>query len=367
MIQYNNKIVSVYWDNELVGRLSLLPNMLAAFEYETSFIKNCTSISPFYLPLKSGVFTAKQEPFNGLFGVFNDSLPDGWGTLLTNRILQEKGFSVSEINILDRLCLVGNNGIGALSYRPEWDMTESAEITDYHLIAKNVNNILQYDKYENLSELYKMGGSSGGARPKIFIKFNNEDWIIKFKSSIDPINIGQIEYDYSIAAKKCGIEMSETKLFEGKFFGTRRFDIEDNKKYHLHTASGLLYVSHRLPSLDYLELMKACFALTNDINEVYKLFRLMVFNVLTQNRDDHSKNFSFIYKDDKWQLSPAYDLVKSFGFNGQHTTTILGKGNPNIEDMFELGKQINLEVKKLNNIYDDVYEATANLVKKYCK
>jgi len=170
-----------------------------------------------------------------------------------------------------------------------------------------------------------------------------------------------------LAAKKCGIEMSETNLFDKRFFGTRRFDIENNKKHHLHTAAGLLYASHRLPSLDYLELMKATFALTSDIKEMYKLFRLMVFNVLTENRDDHSKNFSFIYKDNKWQLSPAYDLVKTYGFNGQHTTTILGKGNPTKEDMFELGTKMNLKKQILNNIFNEVLEGTKDLIEKYCK
>ncbi len=362
-----NKIVFVHWNTELVGRLSILPNKLTVFEYDNSFIKNGTSISPFYLPLKSGVFTAKQEPFNGLFGVFNDSLPDGWGTLLTNRMLKENEIDLFEISVLDRLCLVGNNGVGALSYIPEWNLSENKFINDYKLIAKNVEQILKFDNFDKLSELYKMGGSSGGARPKIFAKINNKDWIVKFKALVDPDNIGLIEYDYSLAAKNCGIIMSETNLFDDKYFGTQRFDIENGKKYHLHTASGLLYASHRLPSLDYIELMKATYALTNDVNEMYKLFRLMVFNVLTQNKDDHSKNFSFIYKDDKWLLSPAYDLVKSFGFNGQHTTTIIGKGNPTKLNMFELGTKMNLKKSKLNDIYNEVYEETSWLIEKYCK
>ena len=367
MMDSETKIVSVYWNTEFVGRLSILPNKLTVFEYDNSFIKNGTSISPFYLPLKPGVFTAKQEPFNGLFGVFNDSLPDGWGALLTNRMLKEKRFDLSKINVLDRLCLVGSNGVGALSYIPEWNIGEQEIIQDYKLIANNIEQVLKFDKFDNLSELYKMGGSSGGARPKIFARINNKDWIIKFKELIDPINIGQIEYDYSLAAKNSGIEMSETNLFEDKFFGTLRFDIVEGEKYHLHSAAGLLYASHRLPSLDYLELMKATFALTNNIEEMYKLFRLMVFNVLTNNKDDHSKNFSFIYKDNQWRLSPAYDLVKSYGFNGQHTTTILGKGNPTKDNMFELGLGMNLRKPILNDIFNEVLEETKYLVKKYCK
>jgi len=360
-----NNIVSVYWNSNLAGRLTLLPNRLAAFEYDIDFIKTGISISPFYLPLKQGVFTARQEPFNGLFGVFNDSLPDGWGTLLTNRMLAEKGYNIAQISVLDRLCLVGNNGIGALSYRPEWSIEEDSIIEDYNIIAQEVEKVLKYDKYDNLSELYKMGGSSGGARPKIFAKYNNEDWIIKFKALIDPVNVGEIEYDYSITAKECGIEMSATKLFEGKYFGTKRFDIGDNYKIHTHSASGLLYASYRLPSLDYFDLMKATFVITNDINEVYKLFRLMVFNILTENRDDHAKNFSFICQDNKWKLSPAYDLVKGYGFNGQHTTTVLGKGNPQRKDIIELANNLNLKKNKIETIYNEIYEKTRELRRRY--
>ena len=359
------KVLSVLWDNELVGRISVLPDNLCVFEYDNQFIKNGTSISPFYLPLKPGLFTAKKEPFNGLFGVFSDSLPDGWGTLLTNRMLTEKGYDLSEITILDRLCLVGNNGIGVLSYIPEWKIDNNIKLTDLDFIAEKVEQILKYNNFENLEELYGMAGSSGGARPKVFTKFNNKDWIIKFRASVDPDNIGEMEYDYSVAAKKCGIDMSETKLFNNKYFGTLRFDIFNTQKYHVHSAAGLLYASHRLPSLDYLDLIKAVFVLTNDMNEAYKMFKRMIFNVVTKNKDDHAKNFSFIFKNDKWQLSPAYDLVKSVGFNNQHTTTILGKGNPSKEDVFKLAGKVNLDHKKAKNIYDEIFKETLELREKY--
>ncbi len=361
----NIKIVSVLWNDNLVGKLSLLPNNSAVFEYDVEFLKSGVSISPFYLPLKPGVFIAKQEPFNGLFGVFNDSLPDGWGTLLTNRMLQEKGYDLSSVTTLDRLCLAGKNSVGALSYYPEWNLVKNKELHNFNEIARKIENILLHEDFKNLAELYKMGGSSGGARPKIFAKIDKQDWIIKFKAATDPENIGIMEFDYSLAAKQCGIEMSETKLFEGKYFGTKRFDMIKDKQLHVHSAAGLLYASHRLPSLDYLELMKATFALTNNINEMYKLFKQMVFNVLTENKDDHSKNFSFIYNDNEWKLAPAYDLVKSYGFNAQHTTTILGKGNPQKADMFDLAQKLKLKKEKINDIYEQVYEATKTLRKKY--
>ena len=361
----NVKIVEVFYNSTNVGKLTFTPNNLAAFEYRREYLETGVSISPFYLPLKPGVFIAKREPFNGLFGVFNDSLPDGWGALLTDRLLQKHQIPLSEISLLDRLSLIGNNGMGALTYKPEWNITLENKNIDLNIIAKEVQLILQNNYKGNIEDLYLKGGSSGGARPKILVNIDNTDWLIKFKASSDHENIGEIEYNYSIAAKKSGLIMADTKLFEEKYFGTKRFDKIGSKRFHVHSASGLLYASYRYPSLDYTELIKATFALTKDIEEALMMFRLMVFNVLTQNKDDHSKNFSFIFKDNKWKLSPSYDLVLSNGFNGEHTTTVMGSGNPTKNDMLDVAKETGLPKKRTIQIYEEVYENSRDIIKKY--
>ena len=366
----NNKIsrntLSVFFNKTKVGTLALRPDNLAAFEYDSQYLKTGISISPFYLPLNHGVFTARREPFFGLFGVFNDSLPDGWGRLLTDRLLLEHKISLSKVNIIDRLALIGENGLGSLSYQPAMEMFSKNTNFDLNKIAKEVALVLQNNFNGSIEDLYQKGGSSGGARPKIFITIDGEEWIVKFKSSADPHNIGQIEYEYSKTARQCGIEMTETRLFEGKYFGTRRFDREGKNKYHVHSASGLLYASYRYPALDYSDLIKATLALTKNIEEAYKMFRLMVFNVLTCNRDDHAKNFSFILKNNEWKLSPAYDLVLSSGFNFQHTTTVSGNGLPTKKDIMEVAKFTSLNIKRANLIFDEVYENSKNL-RKYTK
>ena len=142
----------------------------------------------------------------------------------------------------------------------------------------------------------------------------------------------------------------------GKYFGVKRFDRISQKRIHMHTASGLLNANFRLPSLDYKTLIEATLFLTHDMLEAEKMFRLMVFNVLIGNKDDHAKNFSFIYNGGKWQVSPAYDIVPCEGFNGQHTTTVLGKGLPNTEDMLELAKQTGLDLNKAKQIIEQVKE-----------
>ncbi len=350
-------IVNILINDSPLGRMVLSPDNLCMFEYDTGFLTGGFSISPFYLPLKTGLFIARREPFNGLFGVFNDSLPDGWGNLLVDRYLLTQGVKPRSLSPLDRLCIVGTSGMGALQYIPDKHIVSNQKTNDITFLAKEVSKVLSEIDYDtSLEMLAEKGGSSGGARPKVLLNINGEPWMVKFPSSLDPPEIGRLEFAYSLVAKKCGIEMEETKLFEGKYFGVRRFDRVNNIRIHMHTASGLLYASHRFPSLDYIDLIKATMALTKDSEEAYKVFRLMVFNVLTGNKDDHAKNFSFLYQSGKWQLSPAYDLVPSEGFNGNHSTTIAYKGNPERKDMFKVASETGLKSKRITNIFDEVYE-----------
>ena len=351
------EILKIYLNTSFVGKMALSPDRLCVFEYDPEFIATGFSISPFYLPLKSGLFTARSEPFSGLFGVFNDSLPDGWGNLLIDRYITSKGMNPRSLSVLDRLSIVGSAGMGALSYLPDNKIKANGDINKIGLLAMEVSKVLSETDYDTtIGILAKKGGSSGGARPKVLLNINGKPWLIKFPSSNDQNDIGIIEYNYSVIAKNCGIKMPETAIFENNYFGVRRFDRIDGKHIHMHTASGLLYASHRYPSLDYIDLIKATLVLTKDAEEAHKLFRLMVFNVLTGNKDDHAKNFSFLYHENQWVLSPAYDLVPSAGFNNNHSTTIAGKGNPVINDILEVAKQTGLKNKIAKDIFNEVYD-----------
>lgn len=350
------KSLEVFYNNQIIGTLALRPDNLCAFEYHPDWIQNGFSISPLILPLKSGVFTSKWEPFDGLFGVFNDSLPDGWGRLLIDRLLREQGINPAELSPLDWLCIIGPKTMGALTYKPTKPIGKEEADKSLSYLEKETQKILNDEPSNDLSTLVAKGGSSGGARPKVLLTINGEEWLIKFRNTQDPLNIGEIEYKYSLLAKKAGLIMPETQLFEGKYFGVKRFDRISQKRIHMHTAAGLLNANFRLPSLDYKTLIEATLFLTHDMLEAEKMFRLMVFNVLIGNKDDHAKNFSFIYDEGKWQVSPAYDIVPCEGFNGQHTTTVLGKGLPNTEDMLELAKQTGLDLNKAKQIIEQVKE-----------
>ena len=363
------KYLKVFYNDILVGTLAKTPERVVAFEYDLNWLNNGFSISPFSLPLIKKVFIPKYEPFDGLFGVFNDSLPDGWGRLLVDRLFLKNKINPVEIDNLNRLAVVQESGMGALTYKPEHRFQTENDVSNLDILAQECSKILESQNSDNLDELFQLGGSSGGARPKILASIDNEDWIIKFPSSIDPKNIGEKEYQYSLCAKDCGINMTETKLLPSEicsgYFGIKRFDRKNGKKVHMVSASGLLETSHRLPNLDFNLLLKLTLELTRNYENIEQLFRLMCFNVFAHNRDDHSKNFSFLYDNNKkeWHLSPAYDLTYSSSFNGEHATTINGEGkNPNLDDILAVAKNIGLNEKSAKNIALDIQEKCKNLV-----
>mgnify|MGYP003591046356 FL=1 len=173
-----NKIerVDVWMQGKQVGTTALTPDGLLAFEYAGSWLADGFSISPFELPLEPGVKIAPAMPFDGDFGVFDDALPDGWGLLILDRYLQTKGISPRSLSLLDRLAYVGSSGRGALEFRPDFSMTSTDMKADFLKMAKEVKHILKSDEYtgDSIDELWKRGGSPGGARPKIFVKVDGK-------------------------------------------------------------------------------------------------------------------------------------------------------------------------------------------------
>lgn len=362
-------MLEVYYHDRLVGTMALYKNSLAAFEYDKDWLIDGFSISPFSLPLRKGVFVPEIDPFNGIFGVFADSLPDGWGRLLVDRLMLKNGLNPNLLGNMDRLAIVGKSGMGALTYRPVVDLETTFDDMTLDEIAEECEKLLQTEATASLDYLFNKGGSSGGARPKILTQIDGEDWIVKFPSSDDSKDIGLQEYNYALCAKDCGIEMPEVRLFQSKkvpgYFGVKRFDRAgsgENRKIHMVSASGLLETSHRMPNLDYNTLMKLTLQLTKSMEECEKLYRLMCFNVFAHNRDDHSKNFSYLYdeREARWVLSPAYDLTYSFSIGGEHATTINGNGsNPGIDDVLAVAEKIGLNLPKAKRIAISIRDCVA--------
>ena len=241
-------------------------------------------------------------------------------------------------------------------------------------LAEECEKILNTEYSDKLDELYHLGGTSGGARPKIMTTIDQEDWIIKFPAHVDGKDTGKMEYDYSCCARKCGITMSETRLFPSDkckgYFGIRRFDRGANgRRIHMLTAAALLELDFEQPSLDYHSLMKLTKILTRDNGEdVENMFRRMCFNVAAHNRDDHSKNFTYLYDEsnDQWRLSPAYDLTYSNTYYGEHTTTVNGNGrNPGRKELLAVGVTAGMKKSKCEEIIDTIYECVGQILREY--
>lgn len=361
-----------------IGRLAIR-NGIIYFEYNEEFLKQNMEISPLRLPVQRGVVALPIRPFEGLAGVFSDSLPDGWGRLLFDRKMRSAGISPSNISPLDRLAHVGLYGMGALVYEPDHSPSDVDHFLDLDHLATQTEEVLQGDSEEVIKELLALNGSSAGARPKALIGIDVnkknicfgakdvtegfEPWLVKFPNSQDSYDAGAIEYVYALMAKEAGILMPEVHLFPSTkgagYFAVKRFDRDGSKRLHMHTASGLLHSDFRTPTLDYEDLLNLTAALTKDIREVEKMYRLAVFNTLSHNRDDHAKNFSFLMNQSgEWNLAPAYDLTYSNGPNGEQSTMVMGEGKrPTIQHLVKLGLEANLSKIKIDAIIDQTLTA----------
>ncbi len=366
------------------GRLARSEEGRIYFEYDPEFINLNLDISPLRLSPRTGLMTFDPGLFEGLPGVFYDSLPDGWGCLLLDRFKRSMGVAPDRLTPLYRLACVGREGMGALVYEPDLSAKTPSGFLDIDDLALKTRRILRGDAEDVLEELLALGGSSAGARPKAMISVSGtgeriiageEDethgdyapWIIKFPNTQDGTDAGAVEYVYSVMAKEAGVTMTETRLFPAKngagYFASRRFDrrkAEDGPtRLHIHTAGGLLHSDFRIPSLDYENLLALTQIMTRDMREIEKMYRHAVFNVMSHNRDDHAKNFSFImYPDGEWKLSPAYDITFSSGPAGQQSTTVLGEGRePSRTHLEALGRKASLNEKTIAGIIDSTETA----------
>ena len=360
-----------------VGTLAIKDKKIY-FEYDKNFLKTGIELSPYKLPLKSGLFRCDDNTFDGLWGLFNDSLPDGWGRLLMDRHLLRLGVNPASLTPLDRLAYVGSHAMGALTYEPEQEVERTLDAIVLDDLAESSAEILEGSSEVLLDELLSLGGSSAGARPKVLVQISADQkqiihgrqalqegfshWMVKFASSVDSSEIGAIEYAYSLMAKEAGLEMPQTALLEGnkgRYFAIERFDRVEERRVHMHSVAGLTHSDFRFPTLDYDDLLSLALHLTKNVQEVEKVFRLACFNLFTHNRDDHAKNFSFLM-DEKgmWHFSPVYDVTFSHGPGGEHSTMYLREGkNPTSEHLSQLAKKHG--IKKGSVIVDEVREAVA--------
>lgn len=369
----NERKVEVYLDERHVGTLAETADHRVAFAYSDAWLENGFAISPFSLPVEQKVFVPASTAFQGLWGAFADSLPDAWGRLLVDRMLKAKGLTPAHVTQLERLAIVGDSGMGALTYRPAWDVHQDIKLSDLDELSAKCRVLLNREDVSDLDDVFQLGGSSGGARPKVM----TEEWVIKFPASANMPDTGIMEKEYMDCAAACGIIVPETKLMPSKrcggYFAVRRFDREvtgsKTARRHMLTAAAILEVDWRTAALDYHTLMKLTRILSrSNAADTEQMFRRMCFNVFAHNRDDHAKNFTWLYDPqlDCWHPSPAYDLTWSTTYFGEHTTTVDGNGkDPVAKELLAVGKEAGMNRTVCKQMIAEVQDKTVELEKKY--
>ena len=345
-----------------IGRLATKDREVL-FEYDTAFLEQGLELSPFKLPLRRGVVVGDPALWGGLMGVFEDSLPDGWGRLLIDRRAAKAGLSFA-LGPLDRLALIGARAMGALVYQPEVGI-EPPTVVSLPEIAADVDAVLHDVKGPDLERLIALGGSPQGARPKVLVQVTHDGavvygdrtlrrdctpYVVKFRARDDDEHAGTLEHAYARMAGAAGIDvppttmLGRTKKHPG-FFAIKRFDRDAARKVHVHTLAGLLHAPHTYPSTTYRDLLLATRRLTRDESAVAEMFRRACFNVFAHNRDDHARNFAFLMDErGGWRPSPAYDLTFSPGPGGEHSMLVGREGaNPTEKDLIELARSIDLK------------------------
>jgi serine/threonine-protein kinase HipA len=359
---------------------------IAAFEYDPAFARSGIEIAPLMMPLGRRIYRFPQltvKTFYGLPGLLADSLPDKFGHALIDAWLALQGRTPASFNAVERLCYVGERGIGALTYKPalgpargpstRLQLDQLVALASEILTQRNrlAVSFTDADKEKALLDILRVGTSAGGARAKAIIAWNPdanevrsgqvdagkgfEHWLLKFdgvrgnhdKELEDSRGYGVIEYAYAKMAKDAGIAMEACRLFEEngrRHFMTRRFDrLADGRKLHMQSLCAMAHFDFNMAgAYAYEQALLVIRQLGLPMEAVEQQFRRMVFNIMARNQDDHAKNIAFLMNQSgQWSLSPAFDVTYSYNPSGawtaHHQMTLNGKRDDFDLDDFRAG------------------------------
>jgi serine/threonine-protein kinase HipA len=349
------------------------------FQYTPEALARGLELSPYHLKLSRDAYGDFPTHQHRLPGLVSDALPDGWGMLLMDRLFRKNSIDIATVSPLDRLAFIGEEAMGALAFEPP--TAQHLEKHDVELlgVAKSVRNVLSGNSDDMLRELALMGGSPHGARPKVRLNLDPatgaastaEDapgtpWLVKFPGQGEHPEVCAIEYVYSDMARRAGIPMPATHFFtladDLTAFGIERFDRVDGMRVPVHTVSGLAHADFRHPTLDYLSVLRLTRLLSADERAVLEMYRRCVFNVVFHNRDDHSKNLSFLMqKSGLWSVAPGYDLTFNEGPGGYHQMDVCGEA-VRIEraHLLDLASKAGIKKSDAVPVIDQVCEAAGH-------
>ncbi|TAM54048.1 MAG: type II toxin-antitoxin system HipA family toxin [Paraburkholderia sp.] len=352
------------------------------FQYTPDALARALELSPFHLGLAREAYGGFPLHQQRLPGLVSDALPDGWGMLVMDRLFRKNGVDTGSISPLDRLAFIGEDAMGALAFEPPAAQHLEKHDVDLLRIAGSVRQVFSgnSNSEDMLRDLALMGGSPHGARPKVRVNLDwttsiatmseeggGAPWLVKFPGQNEAPEVCAIEYVYADMARLAGIPMPATHYFclggDLTAFGIERFDRVGGMRVPVHTVSGLAHADFRHPTLDYLSVLRLTRFLTADEREVLQMYRRCAFNVVFHNRDDHSKNLSFLMRrDGSWCVAPGYDLTFNEGPGGYHQMDVCGEAKQ-IErsHLLDLAAKAGLEKTAAVAVVDEVREAADHL------
>lgn len=397
IVLWGRRIGAVSWDEA---------RALGIFQYDPAFVGAGIEVAPLKMPVREAPYefsALPKETFKGLPGMLADALPDKFGNRLIDAWLAETGRSVDRFSPVDRLCYIGNRGIGALEFEPTVRKATRSKKLEVAQLVDLANRVLSErknlagrlggeDDAEALEDILSVGTSAGGARAKAVLAWNRdtgefrsgqvkvdegyEHWLLKFdgvshnrdKELADPQGFGKIEYAYYLMATEAGIDMSECRLHhEGgrSHFMTRRFDRDERgRKRHMQSLGAMQHFDFNDPaSYSYEQAILTIRDLGLGMDVVEQQYKRAVFNVVARNQDDHVKNISFLMdRSGTWQLSPAYDMAYSYNPSGSwtrdHQMSLAGKRNDFTHgDLMTFASNVGLKSNKANQAIEDIVDA----------
>jgi len=378
-----------YWEHE---------GQCAIFQYDPDYLAKGYEVAPRMMPLSTKIYSfnaLNRDTFNGLPGLISDSLPDAYGDSLIELWLRRNNLETYNFTPVDRLCYIGNRGMGALEYEPAMERAYVDNEIDINLLSALASDIMN-DRMkiesdltsEGISDLIKIGTSAGGMRAKAVIALNESTndvrsgqidpppgfthWLLKFDTE-DPTKARKgycrIEYAYYLMASQCKIKMTECRLLElgnKAHFMTKRFDRPGSEKIHVQTLCAMAHYDYKIPgAYSYKNVFEIIRELEMPYEDSEQLFRRMVFNVIAMNRDDHTKNLAFMMEEGKtWRLAPAYDMTYAYDptnkWISRHQLSINGRTDGiTMNDLFHLGKEMNIRNVK------EIIETTTSIVSEW--
>ena len=395
---YETLIGAVTWDPE---------RELGVFEYAPDFLASGIEVSPLTMPLGAGRFSfpgLPRETFKGMPGLLADSLPDKFGNLLIDQWLARQGRTPQSFDPVERLCYLGKRAMGALEFQPTLLSDGPVETLHLDALVQLANDALASRENlhvnvrqspEAMATILRIGTSAGGARAKAVISWNPETgeirsgqvapdpgfepWLLKFdgvsanrdKEMSDPLGYGRIEYAYHLMARAAGITMSACRLLEENgraHFMTRRFDRDaTGGKFHIQSLCGMAHFDfNQAGAYSYEQAFQVARRLGLPQPDLTELFRRAVFNIVSRNQDDHTKNIAFIMdRRGVWRLAPAFDLIYAYNPTGawtsRHQMTLNGKRDGFLtDDLLAAASAADLKTPKAKTILRQVHAAVAD-------